>query len=102
MKNNLQEQLHRIKEMMNISEDFDGLSDKIHPYSKFESAEELLYSVRDRLANAVQMQEWSLVEEVTSDVFNFVKNKMESENKDRDIPGFEGTQDALDDLTIRK
>lgn len=58
-------------------EDDINLSDKIQPYSKFESAEELLYSVRDRLANAVQMQEWSLVEEVTADVFNFVKNKME-------------------------
>lgn len=84
-----------------LNESFDDLSDEIEPYSKFESSDELLMSIRDRLANAVQMQEWSMVEEVTSDVFNYVKNKMgDSSEDDRDMPGFEGTMDKLDSLSL--
>jgi len=91
-----------IRSKKSLKESFDDLSDEIEPYSKFESSDELLMSIKDRLANALQMQEWSLVEEVTSDVFNYVKNKMgDSSEDDRDMPGFEGTMDSLNDVSIR-
>lgn len=73
----LQEEISRIKGMMKLNEenDFDDLSDQINPYSQFESPEELLNSINGRLITSIQLKEWELVKEVSSDVFNFVKNK---------------------------
>jgi len=57
-----------------LSEDLDSLSNNLKPYSKFEDPEELLKSINGRLIAAIQLKEWSLVEEVASDVYSFVKN----------------------------
>jgi hypothetical protein len=84
MKNNLNEQVSRIKDMMKrvTTESYDDLSDKVELYSKFKSPNELLMSIRDRLSTAVQMQEWSMVEEVAMDVYNFIKNNMKQDDDD--------------------
>ena len=44
--------------------------------SKFDTAEQLVKSIKDRLIAASQLRDWNLVDEVASDVFNFTKNKM--------------------------
>lgn len=72
-----------------LKEDFDDMSDRVSPYTKFKSPEELLMSINGRLITAVQMKEWSLVEEITMDVHNFVK-KM---NNDMNI----GDQSSVED-----
>lgn len=100
----LNEQVSRIKGMMKsiINEDFDGMSDNIEPYSKFESPEQLIKSITDRLITAVQLQEWSLVEEVTTDLISFVKNNTPEEEEPRyKLPGYDETMASLDKLSIR-
>lgn len=62
-----------------MDEDFDGMASKIEPYSKFESKDRLLNSITDRLITAAQLQEWSLVEEVVSDLISFKKNQPSDE-----------------------
>ena len=58
-----------------MDEDFDSMASKIEPYSKFKSTERLMNSITDRLITAAQLQEWSLVEEVVSDLISFKKNQ---------------------------
>jgi hypothetical protein len=65
-----------------MDEDFDGMASKIEPYSKFESTERLMNSITDRLITAAQLQEWSLVEEVVSDLISFKKNQPSDEPMD--------------------
>jgi hypothetical protein len=76
MKKDLNEEISRIKNMMGriTNESFDDLSYKVEHRSKFESSEQLVKSITDRLLTAVQMQEWSLVEEVAMDALNYVKS----------------------------
>lgn len=103
MKKNLNEQVSRIKEMMKktINENFDDLASNIDPRTKFKSAEDVLKSATDRLVTAVQLQEWSLVEEVVSDLISFHKNNRPEEN-DYNLPGYDETMDNLDNLSIRR
>ena len=63
-----------------LPEGLDSLSDRLKPYSKFENSQELLNSISGRLITAVQLKEWSLVEEVTSDVYNFITNDRNDSN----------------------
>jgi hypothetical protein len=65
-----------------MDEDFDSMASKIEPYSKFESTERLMNSITDRLITAAQLQEWSLVEEVVSDLISFKKNQPSDEPMD--------------------
>lgn len=44
----------------------------LKPISGFESTEKLMKSVLDRLTTASQLQDWNLVDEVTSDIYNFI------------------------------
>jgi hypothetical protein len=62
-------------EVGEMDEDFDGMASNIEPHSKFESTERLMNSITDRLITAVQLQEWSLVEEVVSDIISFKKKE---------------------------
>jgi hypothetical protein len=75
-KQTLNEQVSRINGMMGkiMNESFDDLSYKVEHRSKFNSPEQLVKSITDRLMTAVQMQEWSLVEEVAIDALNYVKS----------------------------
>jgi hypothetical protein len=76
MKKDLNEQVTRIKNMMGriTNESFDDMSYKVDSRSKNKSPEQLIKSITDRLLTAVQMQEWSLVEEVAMDALNYVKS----------------------------
>ena len=76
MKKDLNEEVSRIKNMMGriTNESFDDMSYKVDSRSKNKSPEELMKSITDRLLTAVQMQEWSLVEEVAMDALNYVKS----------------------------
>jgi len=62
-----------------VDESFDSMASNIEPYSKFESTERLMKSITDRLITAVQLQEWSLVEEVVSDLISFKKKEQSNE-----------------------
>jgi hypothetical protein len=62
-----------------MDEDFDSMASNIEPYSKFESTEQLMNSITDRLITAAQLQEWSLVEEVVSDLISFKKKEQSDE-----------------------
>ena len=44
----------------------------LKPISGFESTEKLMKSILDRLTTASQLQDWNLVDEVTSDIYNFI------------------------------
>jgi len=76
MKKDLNEEVSRIKNMMGriTNESFDDMSYKVDSRSKNKSPEQLIKSITDRLLTAVQMQEWSLVEEVAMDALNYVKS----------------------------
>lgn len=76
MKKDLNEEVSRIKNMMGriTNESFDDMSYKVDSRSKNKSPEQLIKSITDRLMTAVQMQEWSLVEEVAMDALNYVKS----------------------------
>jgi hypothetical protein len=90
-----------------LKETFDDIFDKDklekdEPSPRFESADELLVSIKDRLTNALQMKEWSLVEEVCNDMMSYMKNDMDNSSEDDgDMPGFEGTKDSMDFMNIR-
>lgn len=73
MKKEIQEQLSRMKDIMKLSEDFDGMSDNYEAYSRFKDSDELLTSINGRLITAILLKEWSLVEEISSDIRNFIK-----------------------------
>jgi hypothetical protein len=62
-----------------MDEDFDSMASNIEPYSKFKSTEQLMNSITDRLITAAQLQEWSLVEEVVSDLISFKKKEQSDE-----------------------
>ena len=83
MKKNLNEEVSRIKNMMGriTNESFDDLSHKVDSRSKTKSPEQLIKSMTDRLMTAVQMQEWSLVEEVAMDALNYVNNVLSKDNE---------------------
>jgi hypothetical protein len=90
--------------LSSISEQsFDSVSSDINPYTKFKSSDKLMNSITDRLVTAVQLQEWSLVEEVVSDLISFKNNTPdESEDNGYKLPGHDETMDNLDNLSIRK
>lgn len=83
MKKDLNEQISRIKNMMGriTNEGFDDMSYKVDSRSKTKSPEQLIKSMTDRLMTAVQMQEWSLVEEVAMDALNYVNNVLNKEDE---------------------
>jgi hypothetical protein len=83
MKKDLNEQISRIKNMMGriTNESFDDMSYKVDSRSKTKSPEQLIKSMTDRLMTAVQMQEWSLVEEVAMDALNYVNNVLSKDNE---------------------
>jgi len=83
MKKDLNEQISRIKNMMGriTNESFDDMSYKVDSRSKTKSPEQLIKSMTDRLMTAVQMQEWSLVEEVAMDALNYVNNVLGKDNE---------------------
>ena len=92
MKKNLNEEVSRIKNMMGriTNESFDDMSYKVDSRSKNKSPEQLMKSITDRLLTAVQMQEWSLVEEVAMDALNYVNNVLSKDN--------ESSQNHVDDF----
>jgi hypothetical protein len=92
MKKDLNEQISRIKNMMGriTNESFDDMSYKVDSRSKTKSPEQLIKSMTDRLMTAVQMQEWSLVEEVAMDALNYVNNVLGKDN--------EPSQNHIDDF----
>jgi len=92
MKKNLNEEVSRIKNMMGriTNESFDDMSYKVDSRGKTKSPEQLIKSMTDRLMTAVQMQEWSLVEEVAMDALNYVNNVLSKDN--------ESSQNHVDDF----
>jgi hypothetical protein len=72
------------------NESFDDMSYKVDSRSKTKSPEQLIKSMTDRLMTAVQMQEWSLVEEVAMDALNYVNNVLGKDN--------EPSQNHIDDF----
>lgn len=92
MKKDLNEEVSRIKKMMGkiTNESFDDLSYKVDSRSTTKSPEQLIKSMTDRLITAVQMQEWSLVEEVAMDALNYVNNVSNKDN--------EGFANQIDDF----
>jgi hypothetical protein len=82
MKKDLNEEVSRIKNMMGriTNESFDDMSYKVDSRSKTKSPEQLIKSMTDRLMTAVQMQEWSLVEEVAMDALNYVNNVLSKDD----------------------
>ena len=65
-------------------------------------------SIIERLSLAIQIKEWSLVEEVYGDLEKMSGNNNEESqnpeetNSDEDMSGFEGTMNDLDNLSIRE
>lgn len=92
MKKDLNEEVSRIKNMMGriTNESFDDMSYKVDSRSKTKSPDQLIKSMTDRLMTAVQMQEWSLVEEVAMDALNYVNNVLSKDN--------ESSQNHVDDF----
>lgn len=76
----LQEQLDSEK-----GDDFSSLQQSVSNHmsqdeDSFNSPEELLSSITDRLANAITTQDWALVHEVFNDIRDFVSNKVSKED----------------------
>jgi hypothetical protein len=67
--------IKRFKSKKKANEGIDDISMGVEPYSRFKSADELINSISGRLITASQMQDWNLVDEIATDVFNFTKNK---------------------------
>jgi hypothetical protein len=67
--------IKRFKSKKKANEGIDDISIGVEPYSRFKSADELINSISGRLITASQMQDWNLVDEIATDVFNFTKNK---------------------------
>lgn len=79
-----------------VDESFDSVSSDINPYTKFKSLDKLVNSITDRLVTAVQLQEWSLVEEVVSDLISFKNNTPDDSQKS----DYEGPMVDQDNLSI--
>jgi hypothetical protein len=93
MKKNLNEEVSRIKDMMKRI-------DESHFDWKEGSDEQQLQSIHGLLKFATQTKDWAVVEQS----MEMLQEYMSKENMGQDnseIPGFEGTRDALDDLSIR-
>jgi hypothetical protein len=59
--------------------DFDKEEEESHN-DNFDSPDELLLSVSERLSNAITTQDWALVHEVFNDVRDFISNKVSKED----------------------
>ena len=72
----LQKIVQRFKNKGNTNEGIDDISSKIVPYTKFQSADELIKSISSRIIAATQLKDWYLVDEIAADILNYVnKNK---------------------------
>jgi hypothetical protein len=88
MKNNINEEVSRIKDMMkkfNVGHNslknnqlkegggIDRVERNMTPYTHFKTSDELLKSISGRLITAIQLEQWGLVEEIASDVLSFLR-----------------------------
>ena len=73
-------------DVMDDQDDFNSMKRSVSKYMNdnhkgFASADELVSSISERLANAIGMKEWSLVEEVFNDVRHFMSSKVSQEDQ---------------------
>ena len=70
----------------------------------FKQNPDFLNYISDKLNNALEMQDWDLVKDVCSDIQqnNGDSNHEEDENGIEDMPGFKGTMDDLNNLSVRE
>jgi hypothetical protein len=70
----------------------------------FKQNPNFLNYISDKLNNALEMQDWDLVKDICSDIQqnNGDSNYEEDQNGIEDMPGFEGTMNDLDNLSIRE
>ena len=71
----LKQVIKRFRSKKKTNEGLDDIAMGVKPFSNFSTVDQLLNSISGRLITASQMQDWNLVDEVATDVFNFIKNK---------------------------
>lgn len=104
MKNKIKITEKQLKMLKEQNDEFSSLSKSVGDFMKemggenFETSEQLIKSISQRLANAITLKEWYLVKEVFDDVYKFEKEKLTSKEEQPSI----GNQSSVLDDTDEK